>query len=155
MRYIAILLLIAVSLLGFSIYKNVLSDDVSFGSGNLSIIKKNGEKIDLKVKIADTINERSQGLMYVKKMEGYDGMLFIFEDENMRKMWMENTNIPLDMLFINANKSIFNYKENATPLSREIIYSVGPALYVLELNAGSVAKYGIKPGDKIDFQVDK
>jgi uncharacterized membrane protein (UPF0127 family) len=155
MKYIIIVLVIASSYLVYRGYTDAISKNVEFGMGNMQIIKKDGSKIDLKVKIADTINERAQGLMDVKEMPEDEGMLFIFEAEEMRKMWMENTYIPLDMLFINAKKEIFNFKENAQPLSRSIIYSVGPAKYVAEFNAGFVKRHNITPGDKIDFQINK
>ncbi len=154
MRYILIGLLTASLILGIKYYNNIASKDVEFDMGNLSIIKQSGERLDIKLKIADTINERAKGLMFVKEMPEGEGMLFIFEQEEMRKMWMENTYLPLDMLFVNKDKVIFNFKENATPLSREIIYSVGPALYVVELNAGFVKKHGIKTGDKIEFEIE-
>lgn len=154
MKYVFIVILVAAGILGYKYYNDVYSDNIKFGMGNLTIIKKDGEKIELNVQVADTFNARAQGLMFVKELGENEGMLFIFEREEMRKMWMENTYIPLDMLFVNSDKVIFNFKENAKPLSREMIYSVGPALYVVEFNAGFVKRHGIKPGDKIDFKIN-
>jgi uncharacterized membrane protein (UPF0127 family) len=134
-------------------YNDAISKDVVFGTGTMNIIKKNGSQETVKIKIADTINERSLGLMNVKEMPDNEGMIFIFEDEAQRKMWMENTYIPLDMLFVDGKKRIFNFKENATPLSEDIIYSVGPAKYVIELNGGYVKNHQITSGDKIDFTI--
>lgn len=154
MKYIMIGLLSLSLIVGFKIYNSAISKNVEFDMGTLSVTKKNGEVVNVKLKVADAINERSQGLMFVKEMPEDEGMLFIFEAEEMRKMWMENTYIPLDMLFVNAGKQIFNIKENATPLSREIIYSVGPAKYVVEVNAGFVKKHGITAGDKIEYEIE-
>ena len=152
MRYIIIFLLISSSYLFYKAYNDALSKDVEFTSTELNIIKKDGGIIPIKIQIADTINERSKGLMFVKAMPENEGMLFVFDDEEARKMWMENTLIPLDMLFIDSKFQIFNYKENATPLSQEIIYSVGPTQYVLELNGGFIKRNQISFGDKIEIK---
>jgi uncharacterized membrane protein (UPF0127 family) len=153
MRYLTAVLAIGIIFFGFKVYSEVLSKDVDFGMGKLIIKTQAGEEIKLDIKVADSQDEHAQGLMRIKELGEYSGMLFIFDREENRKMWMENTYIPLDMLFVNGDKTIFNFKENATPLSREIIYSVGPAKYVVELNGGFVKKHGIKTGDKIEFEI--
>lgn len=154
MKYIILTLLSLSLIVGLKIYDTAYKKDVDFDMGTMTIIKKSGQELKIKLKVADTINERAKGLMYVKEMPEGEGMLFVFETEEMRRMWMENTYIPLDMLFVDKDKTIFNYKENATPLSRDIIYSVGPAKYVVELNAGFVKSHGIGAGDKIEYETE-
>jgi len=153
MKYIFIGLIVAFLVFGIKAYKNSIYGDSEFGTGKLSIMKQNGEKIFLKVKVADNHASRVKGLMMVESMPEDEAMLFIFEKEEMRKMWMENTIIPLDMLFISREKTIFNFHENAVPYSRQIIYSAGPALFVVELNAGFIKKHNITKGDKIEFSI--
>jgi len=65
------------------------------------------------------------------------------------QMWMENTILPLDMLFVDSTGTIRNIKQNAVPYSEDIIDSMTEVKYVIELNAGVTAKLGIKPGDKV------
>ena len=78
------------------------------------------------------------------------GMIFNLADvENQVAMWMKDTKIPLDMLFVNSNGRIFFIEENATPMSEELIIAPEPALAVIELNAGDVKKHGIKIGDTV------
>jgi uncharacterized membrane protein (UPF0127 family) len=76
-------------------------------------------------------------------------MIFDFGQSRRVAMWMENTILALDMLFADDTGTIRHIKENAKPYSRDIIDSMGEVKYVVELNAGIVAKLGIKPGDKI------
>jgi uncharacterized membrane protein (UPF0127 family) len=151
MKYIIIILTLAALLLGYKVYQQK-NPNLEFENTMIKIIKSNGEVINLNVKIADTQAKRQQGLMFVEEMAEKDGMIFIFEIEEMRRMWMKNTLIPLDMLFVGSNKEILNIKENAQPQSLDIIFSVAPAKYVVELNGGFVAKYGVKIGDKIEFK---
>ena len=101
--------------------------------------------------IAKTRKQRSQGLMFVRSMDEYEGMLFIFSEPAEISMWMENTLIPLDMLFINDQLEIITIHSNATPLSTDIIFSGGTASGVIELNGGIAEKFGISPGDRIIF----
>ncbi len=153
MRYIITVLAIATAIMGYKIYDSTSQKDVKFGTSNLTIVKQNGQSIKLKAMVADTIGERAQGLMGVEKLGENESMLFIFPHSEQRRMWMENTLIPLDMLFVSNEKEIFNFSENTVPLSRDLIHSVGPAMYVVEVNAGFVKKHGIKRGDRIEFEI--
>jgi len=150
MKFIIIVLVLASLLLAFKIYEQK-NPNIKFDNSMLKIIKQNGEVIELNIKVADSPAERERGLMFVKQMPEDEGMLFIFDSEEMRRMWMKNTLIPLDMLFVGGNKEILNVKENATPESLDIVFSVAPTKYVVELNGGFIAKHKIKIGDKIEF----
>ena len=99
------------------------------------------------VEVADTASERSQGLMNRPSMAKSAGMLFVYEDENDVMMWMKNTYLPLDMLFLNSEGKIVYIEENTTPLSTRTISSGRNVIGVLELNAGTALRLGIKAGD--------
>ncbi len=104
-------------------------------------------KID--IQIADNDFDRELGLMYRKHMAENEGMLFIFPQDTIQTFWMRNTFIPLDMVFINSNDKIVSISRNTQILSDQTYSSAGPAMYVLEVNAGFCDKFGIKAGDKI------
>ena len=101
------------------------------------------------VEIADDSQERARGLMFRRSMPDGEGMLFDFGEEQPASFWMENTYIPLDMLFIKENGMVESIAERTTPLSRAGVPSKGPVRYVLEINGGLSDKLGIKPGDKV------
>jgi uncharacterized protein len=120
--------------------------------GELVIADSTGSpKIKIDIEIADTDFDRQLGLMMRKSMEENQGMLFIFPGEEVQSFWMRNTFIPLDMIFINADKSIVNIRKNTQPLSDNSYASSAPAQYVLEVNAGFTDKYNITEGDKISY----
>ena len=121
--------------------------------GELKIYKdvKDSAFIKLDIEIADTEYETQTGLMYRSSMEEKHGMLFIFPDVAIHSFYMKNTQIPLDIIFIDANKKVVSFYENAEPLSQTGISSKVPVQYVLEINAGSIEKWEIKIGDRIDF----
>ncbi len=108
-----------------------------------------GKMLNFTVEIAATNEQREYGLMFRKEMAEDAGMIFDFGQSRRVTMWMENTILPLDMLFIDSGGTIRHIKENAVPYSREIIDSMGEVKYVVELNAGVVKKLGIKVGDKV------
>jgi len=101
------------------------------------------------VKTAKTDKDRENGLMLVKKLPENYGMIFEFTGEQMVYMWMKNTKIPLDMLFINREGKIINIKQHAQPESLEVISSISPVAKVLEINGGLAEKLGIEIGDLV------
>lgn len=101
------------------------------------------------VEIADDPAERSKGLMFRREMAKDHGMLFDFHKEEPASFWMENTYIPLDMLFIRADGTLESIAERTTPMSRRSVTSKGPVRYVLEINGGLSDELGIAPGDKV------
>jgi uncharacterized protein len=114
----------------------------------LEIVTKNGVQV-FSVEMATTEQEKETGLMYRKELPDGKGMLFDFSPEQQVSMWMKNTYIPLDMIFIRADGRIVRIAENTEPLSTKIISSGGPAKGVLEVIAGTAKKYGIEPGDRV------
>lgn len=122
---------------------------VTFGTGSLSIETAAGETHDFQVEIADTPDQRAQGLMFRRQMAADAGMLFLFGGSEVRAMWMKNTIIPLDMLFIDDKGKIVRIAERTVPYSTRAITSGGPVAAVLELNAGTTSRLAIKPGDRV------
>jgi uncharacterized membrane protein (UPF0127 family) len=122
---------------------------VKFDKETLIIQTASGKRLNFTVEIADTNELRERGLMYRKEMAEDAGMIFDFGVARRVQMWMENTILPLDMLFVDSTGTIRGIKENAVPYSEDIIDSVVEVKYVVELNAGASAKLGIKPGDKV------
>jgi len=114
----------------------------------LEIVTKTGVHV-FSVEMATTEEEKTTGLMYRKEMADGKGMLFDFSPEQEVSMWMKNTYISLDMIFIRADGRILRIAENTEPLSTKIIPSRGLAKAVLEVIAGTAQKYGIAPGDRV------
>jgi hypothetical protein len=114
----------------------------------LEVVTKSGVHV-FSVELATTEEEKTTGLMYRKELADGKGMLFDFSPEQQVSMWMKNTYIPLDMIFIRADGRILRIAENTEPLSTKIIPSGGLAKGVLEVPAGTAQKYGIAPGDRV------
>jgi uncharacterized protein len=114
----------------------------------LEIATKSGVQV-FSVEMATTEEEKTTGLMYRKELPDGKGMLFDFSPEQQISMWMKNTYISLDMIFIRADGRILRIAENTEPHSTKIISSGGLAKGVLEVIAGTAQKYGIKPGDRV------
>jgi uncharacterized protein len=101
------------------------------------------------VEVARTEPQRERGLMFRRALAADHGMLFNFETERPVQMWMRNTYLPLDMIFISRSGKVVGLAENTEPLSERIIPSGAPAYAVLEVNAGVAAAIGLKIGDRI------
>jgi uncharacterized protein len=115
---------------------------------SLEIVTKSGVQV-FSVEMATTEQEKETGLMYRKELADGKGMLFDFSPEQQVSMWMKNTYISLDMIFIRSDGRILRIAENTEPLSTSIISSGGLAKGVLEVIAGTAKKYGIQPGDRV------
>lgn len=126
-----------------------VSAEVTFPKDEVSIRTAEGKTHKFSVELALTDAQRAQGLMHRKEMAPDHGMLFDFGYPRQITMWMENTILPLDMLFIQGDGSISHIHKGAVPFSRDVIDSRGPAKFVLELNAGRADVLGIKIGDKV------
>lgn len=101
------------------------------------------------VEIADTDALRARGLMFRQRLPEDRGMLFDFQEPRPVSMWMKNTYIPLDMLFIRKDGTIAYIAENTVPKSLDTVGISEPVLAVLELAGGVAKKHGIRAGDKI------
>lgn len=122
--------------------------------GELQIFRKGSDSLltKLDIEIADSEYETQTGLMYRSGMERKQGMLFVFPDISMRSFYMKNTEFPLDLIFIKDDLTIGSFQENAQPLNESSLPSKVPVRYVLEVNSGLVAQWGLKVGDSISYQ---
>lgn len=111
---------------------------------------KNRKPSHLVAEIASTQQQRAKGLMYREQLCEDCGMLFIFPNSDHITMWMKDTYLPLDMLFIDESGKITHIHEGAVPHSTDYIYSTLPAKAVLEVNAGYVKKQRISVGDQVN-----
>jgi uncharacterized membrane protein (UPF0127 family) len=93
--------------------------------------------------------------MFRRTMAANRGMLFDFGEVKPVAMWMRNTYLPLDMVFIDQHGVVANVAENTEPLSEANIVSVRPVLSVLEVNAGTARRIGLKPGDRVEHSLFK
>ncbi|MCC2650015.1 MAG: hypothetical protein K0Q60_170 [Microvirga sp.] len=122
---------------------------------SLSIATQGSQKQSFRVEVARNDADRAQGLMYRRSMPADQGMLFDFGRVEPVSMWMQNTYLSLDMLFIRPDGTIARIAPNTEPLSTRTIPSGEPVLAVLELNAGTASKLGIKPGDRVEHPIFK
>ncbi len=121
----------------------------SFATDRLSIVTAEGRQLDFEVELAVNAEQRAQGLMFRRKLPEMAGMLFVYGKEWEVSMWMKNTVIPLDMFFIKGDGRIVAIAERTVPYSLETISSGQPVTGVLELNGGTAARLGIRPGDRV------
>jgi uncharacterized protein len=123
-----------------------------FATSELTIISKTGPH-RFTVEVAQTPAQMEQGLMFRRTLADDAGMLFDFKQPTMATMWMRNTLIPLDMLFVDAQGRVVNIHERAVPESDNVIAAAAPVRYVIELNGGTAARLGLAPGDKVESPI--
>ena len=124
-----------------------------FKSGSLTIKTKFGN-LSYRVEIADTRRLKSIGLMYRSSLPADQGMLLLNEKPRQLNVWMKNTFIPLDIIYIDTDGHIVKIVENAQPESTVVMPSGGKVKAVLELNAGQVRQKEIAVGDRVSYHVD-
>lgn len=129
----------------------VSRDTISAESANaLEVVTQDGARHKFDIELADTDEERRVGLMYRTELAEDAGMLFDFGPEPQQVgIWMKNTLIPLDIIFIDEDGTIIRIQENAVPRSLQSMKSGRPALAVLEVNGGRTSALGISAGDKV------
>ena len=118
----------------------------------LEIVTRTGVHV-FDIEMAATPEERSKGLMFRRELPQGQGMLFDFEGDGPIAMWMRNTHISLDMIFIRADGHIARIAENTVPMSETTIPSGAPVKAVLEVIAGTAKRLGIAPGDRIAHRI--
>ena len=124
------------------------ADLQQFPTSELTIISATGPH-RFKVELAKTPAQMTQGLMFRTSLAPDAGMLFDYRQPTAATMWMLNTFIPLDMLFVDAQGRIVNIHERAVPQSLDLIAAAEPVRAVIELNDGTAARLGIEPGDRV------
>ena len=127
-------------------------DRLVFRMDRLAIQTQDSRRV-FQVEIAETAAQRAQGLMRRKHLPMGAGMLFDFKITGPVIMWMKNTYIPLDILFITAKGVILNIAQETLPHSTRHISSTGPVRAVLELPGGSAKHFGIRAGDRVEHAI--
>lgn len=117
--------------------------DGHFDLAELSVVNDDGASHDFRVYVATEHEQQRRGLMFVRELPADVGMLFIYEGESSRSMWMKNTYIPLDMVFARADGTVTNVVTDTVPQTLGSHASTAPARFVLELNAGTARRLGI------------
>lgn len=120
-----------------------------FAQSSLVVETAGGARHSFTVYLARDKAQRARGLSFVESLPADHGMLFVYDSPRHITMWMRNTFIPLDMLFIDASGKVVRIANDTVPHSLEYVRSGGPASAVLELNAGIARKLGIREGDRV------
>jgi uncharacterized membrane protein (UPF0127 family) len=115
----------------------------------LTIVTKDGQRHTFNVELASTPEQQMTGEMFRTRVPPDGGMLFVWPRVQESPMWMKNTLVPLDMVFINPDGTIRRIAEDAVPQSLRVIESGGPVAATLELAGGTAARLGIAAGDKV------
>jgi uncharacterized membrane protein (UPF0127 family) len=123
----------------------------SSGTPEVLLRRPGGGELRVQVEVARTEAERVRGLMFRRSLDAGKGMLFLFESEQPLKFWMKNTYIPLDMIFIDAQKHVVFVEENATPLTLDSRGPDQPTQFVLEVPGGWCRSHGVGPGIEAQF----
>ena len=129
--------------------RSFAEDGIVFAQSEVSILSR-GHSYKFNVEVADRDDLRARGLMFRTQMADRNGMLFFFKKNQMIIMWMKNTFIPLDILFINQEGVIVHIAKSTVPESLDYISSGEAVISALEVNAGITNRLNIKVGDKID-----
>ncbi len=127
---------------------SVAAELQQFPTSELTIVSASGRHW-FKVEIAQTPEQMTQGLMFRRSLAPDAGMLFDYKQPTAATMWMRNTLIPLDMLFVDTEGRIVNIHQRAVPQSLDVIAAAAPVRAVIELNGGTAARLGIEPGDQV------
>ena len=123
---------------------------VAAGNGTL-VLKTDSRSAQFQYRDRHHHGERALGLMYRRELPDDAGMLFLYDPPQPITMWMRNTILPLDMIFIGTDGKVHRIESRTEPFSTDIISSDGTVQGVLEVNAGTAAKIGLKTGDEVVF----
>ena len=123
-----------------------------FATAPLTIVSASGPH-RFTVELAESPAQMEQGLMFRRSLAPDAGMLFDFKQPTVATMWMHNTLIPLDMLFVDRQGLIVNIAERAVPESDATIAAAAPVRAVIELNGGTADRLAIKPGDRVLYPI--
>ena len=126
--------------------------DGRFEFASLTVVNDSGEDIVFDVYLAESFEQQRRGLMFIRDMPETTGMLFIYEDNAVRSIWMKNTYLPLDIVFARDDGSVASIDANAAPLTLTSRSSGEPVRYVLELNAGTTRRMNIGRQSRLIWQ---
>ena len=150
MRVVAPVIVVVLALLAGIAWwhAGAAAQDMTFETSKAAIVTDRG-KFDFSIELALTPEEQAHGLMFRKYLPPAAGMLFDFHEDRVVTMWMKNTPIPLDMIFIDAGGTVVGIAENTEPFSLRNVSSGAPARAVLEVNGGTARRIGAKAGDRV------
>lgn len=115
----------------------------------LLVERRDGVVVRIDIELAETAAARETGLMGRSALRARTGMLFDFGTHRRVKMWMKNTLIPLDMMFVDEDGEVIGIAERTVPHALDLIGPEKPIRYVLEINAGEVQRFGFRVGDRL------
>jgi uncharacterized membrane protein (UPF0127 family) len=124
--------------------------DARMRKDTLTLVTKKGERV-ITIEVAESEQQKALGLMYRTSLADDAGMLFPYDRPQELTMWMKNTYIPLDMVFIRADGIVHRIEARTEPFSERTISSNGPVTAVLELAGGAAARIGLEPGDRVVY----
>ncbi len=125
--------------------------DAKMRVDRLWLVTGTGSDVPIDIEIAEAPKEKELGLMFRTELADSQGMLFPYDPPRELTMWMHNTYIPLDMVFIRSDGVIHRIETRAEPLSDRVISSDGPVAAVLELAGGAAQRLGLKAGDRVRY----
>ena len=127
-------------------------EPIDFGPMETLVIESKDGSHTFNIEVADTLKEQARGLMYRETMPEDQGMLFEFEEPKIATIWMKNTPLPLDILFVRSNGKILKIEHLAKPYSLRSASSEAVVAAVVELNGGRARELGIMPGDVVKHE---
>lgn len=150
-------LVVAITIVSATSYSNSSIGESQL-SGADATVYTGEENFSIDLEIADTPEERLRGLMYRRSLEENHGMLFIFPEEKKRSFWMKNTYIPLDIIYLNENKTIVDIdladpQPNTSEENLKLYPSEKPAKYVIEMNQGFSENNSVDVGDRVEWNI--
>jgi uncharacterized membrane protein (UPF0127 family) len=151
---ISLSLLVTMPLSGISLAQEAPAP-LDFGPRESLTIQSTDKTHDFSVEIADSPEEQARGLMFRDVIAPTEGMLFEFGGEEIRSIWMKNTSVFLDVLFVRSDGRILKIEHSAKPYSLRSMTSEAPVAAVLEIAGGQANERGIKPGDRIQHEFFK
>lgn len=138
------------ALLSFAPWSTVQADAGALETQPLTFQTNSGKRT-IEVEVADTDQKRSVGLMFRRSLGDDKGMIFLYNKEQIITMWMKNTYLSLDMIFVRKNGTIHRIEKNTEPFSERVISSGAKVLAVIEVKAGNADRFGLKQGDKVKY----
>lgn len=145
----ALALTFAMPVPGLALEPSVATANPTLRSIALTLTAR-GQRHRYRIEVAETALEQNRGLMFRTVMRRDHGMIFPFVPAKRATFWMENTVLPLDLVFIAPDRTVLRVL-NGKPFARDILDSGGTVTAVLELNAGEAARIGLQPGDRVDY----
>ena len=127
----------------------------TFEADKLVVVNDDGVRHEFDIYLALEFEQHRRGLMFVRKLPLTTGMLFVYDGNEQRSMWMKNTYISLDIVYARADGSVSSVVHNTEPLSLRSLASVEPVKYVLELNAGVARRFKIGTGSRLLWNAEE